>query len=78
MSGKKPRMGCIGAGVLGSAIMRRLIDCGYEPAVWNRDRSKLADVIKAGATGFYAGCEGDTIVHPMWRRSPRFNKVFPE
>ena len=49
MSGKKPRMGCIGAGVLGSAIMRRLIDCGYEPAVWNRDRSKLAEVIKAGA-----------------------------
>ena len=50
MSDAKPRVGCIGAGVLGSAIMRRLIDCGFSPAVWNRDRTKLADLLKAGAT----------------------------
>lgn len=50
MSQDKPRVGCIGAGVLGAAIIRRLIDCGYTPMVWNRDRKKLADVLKAGAT----------------------------
>jgi 3-hydroxyisobutyrate dehydrogenase-like beta-hydroxyacid dehydrogenase len=50
MSSDKPRVGCIGAGVLGGAIMRRLIDCGFAPVVWNRDRTKLADLLKAGAT----------------------------
>ena len=50
MSNEKPRVGCIGAGVLGAAIMRRLIDCGFAPVVWNRDRSKLAELLKAGAT----------------------------
>ena len=45
-----PRVGCIGAGVLGGAIMRRLIDRGFGPTVWNRDRSKLAPLLKAGAT----------------------------
>jgi 3-hydroxyisobutyrate dehydrogenase-like beta-hydroxyacid dehydrogenase len=51
MSNEKPRVGCIGAGVLGAAIMRRLIDCGFAPVVWNRDRAKLAELLKAGATG---------------------------
>jgi 3-hydroxyisobutyrate dehydrogenase len=50
MSNDKPRVGCIGAGVLGGAIMRRLIDCGFAPVVWSRDRTKLADLLKAGAT----------------------------
>ncbi len=50
MTEAKPRVGCIGAGVLGSAIMRRLIDCGFAPVVWNRDRRKLAGLIEAGAT----------------------------
>ena len=45
----KPRVGCIGAGVLGSAIMRRLIDCGFAPVLWNRDPSKLAELLRAGA-----------------------------
>lgn len=49
MSNEKPRVGCIGAGVLGAAIMHRLIDCGFAPAVWNRDRTKLAGLLKAGA-----------------------------
>jgi len=49
MTAEKPRVGCIGAGVLGAAIMRRLIDCGYAPAVWNRDRTKLSALLKAGA-----------------------------
>jgi len=44
------RVGCIGAGVLGRAIMRRLIDRGFAPILWNRDRAKLAELLKAGAT----------------------------
>ena len=50
MNKEKPRVGCIGAGVLGAAIMRRLIDCGFAPVVWNRDRTKLAALLEAGAT----------------------------
>jgi 3-hydroxyisobutyrate dehydrogenase-like beta-hydroxyacid dehydrogenase len=50
MSNDKPLVGCIGAGVLGAAIMRRLVDRGFAPLVWNRDRSKLALLLSAGAT----------------------------
>jgi 3-hydroxyisobutyrate dehydrogenase-like beta-hydroxyacid dehydrogenase len=49
MDSDKPRVGCIGAGVLGSAIMRRLVECGFKPMVWNRDRTKLAPITQAGA-----------------------------
>ena len=49
MSTETPRVGCIGAGVLGAAIIRRLIACGFAPAVWNRDRAKLSTLIAAGA-----------------------------
>jgi 3-hydroxyisobutyrate dehydrogenase-like beta-hydroxyacid dehydrogenase len=50
MSTEKQRVGCIGAGVLGAAIMRRLIDCGFAPGVWNRDKAKLAALLQAGAS----------------------------
>ena len=50
MSTEKPHVGCIEAGVLGAAIMRRLIDCGFAPMVWNRDRKKLSALLQAGAT----------------------------
>jgi 3-hydroxyisobutyrate dehydrogenase-like beta-hydroxyacid dehydrogenase len=49
MDKEKPRVGCIGAGLLGAAIMRRLIDCGFAPAVWNRDKAKLKALVSAGA-----------------------------
>jgi len=49
MNSGKPSVGCIGAGVLGAAIMRRLADCGFAPRVWNRDRAKLAPLVAAGA-----------------------------
>ena len=49
MPSEKPKVGCIGAGVLGGAIMRRLIQCGYAPAVWNRDPGKLQALVAAGA-----------------------------
>lgn len=41
---------CIGTGVLGQAIARRLIDCQFPVTVWNRDVSKTADLVTAGAT----------------------------
>ena len=49
MNAEKLKVGCIGAGVLGGAIIRRLIQCGYAPVVWNRDRSKLSALLAAGA-----------------------------
>lgn len=49
MTSPKPRVGCIGAGVLGAAIMQRLIDTGFAPLVWNRDPVKLAPLVRAGA-----------------------------
>ena len=50
MDKEKPRVGCIGAGLLGAAIMRRLIDCGFTPVLWNRDKAKLKVLLAAGAT----------------------------
>ena len=41
------RVGCIGAGVLGAAIMRRLIERCFAPLLWNRDRSKLTPTLKS-------------------------------
>jgi len=49
MNTEQPSVGCIGAGVLGGAIIRRLIHCGYAPRVWNRDRQKLSALVSAGA-----------------------------
>ena len=42
MNAEKLKVGCIGAGVLGGAIIRRLSQCGYAPVVWNRDRAASA------------------------------------
>ena len=49
MTTETPRVGCIGAGVLGAAIMRRLADLQFAPVIWNRDRTKLPALLKAGA-----------------------------
>jgi 3-hydroxyisobutyrate dehydrogenase-like beta-hydroxyacid dehydrogenase len=49
MTTATPRIGCIGAGVLGGAIMRRLVDLKFAPLVWNRDRAKLSPLLSAGA-----------------------------
>src|SRR6185436_38603 len=49
MDKEKPRVGCIGAGLLGAAIMRRLVDCGFATMVWNRDKAKLKPLLAAGA-----------------------------
>ena len=50
MSDGNPTIGCAGAGILGSAIMRRLLECGYSVSVWNRDRKKLSPLVDLGAT----------------------------
>ena len=50
MSSQKPRVGCIGAGVLGGAIMRRLIDCEFRPVLWNRNRAKLEQLLTLEAS----------------------------
>ena len=42
-------IGCAGAGILGSAIIRRLLECGFTVSAWNRDRAKLAPLIELGA-----------------------------
>ena len=49
MSESKLAIGCAGAGVLGSAIMGRLLDCGFSVTVWNRDREKLQPLLALGA-----------------------------
>ena len=49
MSSAGIRIGCAGAGILGSAIMARLLDSHFEVRVWNRTRDKLAPLIDAGA-----------------------------
>jgi 3-hydroxyisobutyrate dehydrogenase-like beta-hydroxyacid dehydrogenase len=49
MSNATIAVGCAGAGTLGAAIMRRLVDQGFQVRVWNRSKDKLAPVVAAGA-----------------------------
>lgn len=53
MAAIQSTVGCIGAGVLGAAIMQRLIERGFRTIVWNRDRAKLDPIVAAG--GILAG-----------------------
>ena len=51
MSKKKiPKVGCLGAGVLGGAIMGRLIRAGLPTLIWNRYVSKLRRLEELGGT----------------------------
>lgn len=43
------RLGFIGAGLMGTPMILRLLERGHELTVWNRDRSKLSAVAAAGA-----------------------------
>src|SRR5579862_2596840 len=43
------RVGFIGLGIMGRAMARRLVDAGHRVTVWNRDASKAADLVAAGA-----------------------------
>lgn len=49
MTDGSPSIGCAGAGILGSAIIRRLLDSGFSVAAWNRDRRKLSPLVALGA-----------------------------
>jgi 3-hydroxyisobutyrate dehydrogenase/2-hydroxy-3-oxopropionate reductase len=39
----------VGLGAMGSRIARRLLDAGNDVVVWNRDASRAADLVSAGA-----------------------------
>ena len=49
MSDAGIRIGCAGAGILGRAIMARLLERGFDVRVWNRTPDKLGPLIEAGA-----------------------------
>ena len=42
-------LGYVGLGVMGSAIVRRLLDAGHTVTVWNRTREKAEPLLGAGA-----------------------------
>ena len=44
-----PRVALLGTGLLGSAIGRRLLECGVELKVWNRNTDRCAPLLEAGA-----------------------------
>ncbi|MBU6497470.1 MAG: NAD(P)-dependent oxidoreductase [Rhodospirillales bacterium] len=46
---KRPLLGFLGAGIMGSAMVLRLRERGWPVRVWNRDRSRLAPLATAGA-----------------------------
>lgn len=45
-----PTVGWIGAGRMGYQLVRRLLDAGYDVAVYNRTRAKAESLIEHGAT----------------------------
>ncbi|KAA8999012.1 NAD(P)-dependent oxidoreductase [Affinibrenneria salicis] len=49
----KQQIGIVGMGSLGSALARRLLDCGYRVSVFNRTRSKADKLINDGAMPVY-------------------------
>ena len=49
MSGAKPRIGYLGAGLMGRPMAERLLKAGYAVTVWNRTRAKLDPLVAAGA-----------------------------
>ena len=42
-------LGFVGLGVMGSAIVRRLLAAGHDVTVWNRTREKAEPLLEAGA-----------------------------
>jgi 3-hydroxyisobutyrate dehydrogenase len=43
------RLGFIGIGLMGEAMTRRLLDCGWHVTVWNREAERLDKVVPFGA-----------------------------
>lgn len=42
-------LGFVGLGVMGSSIVRRLLEAGHDVSVWNRTRDKAEPLLEAGA-----------------------------
>lgn len=49
MTDKLPTIGWIGAGRMGAQLIQRLLDAGYDVAVYNRTASKVQPLVDAGA-----------------------------
>ncbi|WP_262966228.1 NAD(P)-dependent oxidoreductase [Methylobacter psychrophilus] len=49
MTDKKPTLGFIGIGLMGSPMTLRLLNAGFSVNVWNRSPEKLSSVTDAGA-----------------------------
>lgn len=50
MSETLPTIGWIGAGRMGAQLIQRLLDAGYDVAVYNRTASKVQPLVDAGAS----------------------------
>jgi 3-hydroxyisobutyrate dehydrogenase len=50
MTDKRERIGFIGVGLMGTAMVLRLLDRGWTVTVWNLEPERLPPVIEAGAT----------------------------
>jgi 3-hydroxyisobutyrate dehydrogenase len=48
-TGRKPRIGWIGAGRMGTPMAERLVKAGYDVTVWNRTRAKAEPLQQLGA-----------------------------
>jgi 3-hydroxyisobutyrate dehydrogenase len=46
---KRQKLAYLGLGIMGGRMARRLLDAGYEVAVWNRSAGKDAALVAAGA-----------------------------
>jgi 3-hydroxyisobutyrate dehydrogenase len=47
----KPKIGFIGLGVMGKPMALNLLNAGFELTVWNRTKSKMDELLAAGAKG---------------------------
>src|SRR6266496_4306518 len=56
------RVGFIGLGIMGRGMARNLLKAGFEPRVWNRTASRMADLAAEGAMPVVQAM-GKTIIH---------------
>src|SRR5262245_58017238 len=71
-------VGFLGLGIMGRAMARRLVDAGHRVTVWNRDASRTADLVAAGARAAAtprAAAEGAEVVITMVTDSAAVEKV---
>lgn len=49
-AGRKPRIGYIGLGIMGTAMTERLLEQGWTVTVWNLEPERVPPLVAAGAT----------------------------